>query len=187
MPRGAIAHISFVVQDLDRAVEKWSRLLGVLDPAALEKPPVYMQGSPGGVTSECATFVNSHGCEIQFMCPKNEAARQAFGCDRFGDEFVHHICFTHPDPQEAGEKLREAGLRTTGFSFEDERDDTVQADGLQNAEWEKWIMAPMDDGNVLVEIGLPYDPVPGGLRVVGDRESSQWVPVEDWTPDKGLG
>jgi len=175
-----------VVKDIDRAVEKWGALLEVLDPEAVKKPLVYMEGDPGGVSSVCATFINPGGCEIQFMCPRNEAARQAFGCDKFGDEFVHHICFITPDPNEAGRELRAKGLRTTGFSFDDDREDTVSAVGLKNTEWGEWLMVPMEDGNVLVEVVPPYKPVPDG-QPIGGRESSQWVPNEDWDPDARVG
>jgi hypothetical protein len=175
MPRGAVAHISLVVQDLEGAVEKWSKLLQVLDPDSVVESPVYLHGSPDGVTSDTATFVNPRGVEIQLMCPRNDAARAAFGCGEQGPEFVHHICFVADDVDGAGRELRGKGFRTTAFRFDDDRDDPVPGTGLEGAEWNEWLMVPMDDGKILVEIVHPYKPANG-----------QWEPVENWTPDLQL-
>jgi hypothetical protein len=164
-----------IVQDLEQAVDRWSKLLGVLDAGSLVEPPVYLHGDPGGVVSDTATFVNPDGCEIQLICPRNDPAREAFGCDRRGPEFVHHIAFVTDDVPEAGRKLRAEGFKTTAFWFDDEIEEPVSAAGLEGAEWNEWYMVPMEDGNVLTEIILPYT-----------TKDSEWAPAEDWTVDKRL-
>jgi methylmalonyl-CoA/ethylmalonyl-CoA epimerase len=40
MPSGPLAHVCFLVKDLDKAIEDWTKILGVLDPAQLEAPIV---------------------------------------------------------------------------------------------------------------------------------------------------
>src|SRR3546814_1549914 len=37
MPSGPFAHVCMLVKDLDKAIEDWTKILGVLDPASLEK------------------------------------------------------------------------------------------------------------------------------------------------------
>ena len=48
MPSGPLAHISFIVNDLDQAIENWTKILKILDPAQLEERIVRYDGFEGG-------------------------------------------------------------------------------------------------------------------------------------------
>src|SRR3546814_10199435 len=71
MPSGPFAHVCMLVKDLDKAIEDWTKILGVLDPASLEKRIVkydeFSSGEDQGM--KWATFVNDHSTEIQFIQP----------------------------------------------------------------------------------------------------------------------
>jgi methylmalonyl-CoA/ethylmalonyl-CoA epimerase len=65
MPSGPIAHISFLVNNLDQAIADWTKILSVLDPRQLEKKMVrYNDIDGGGDRMSWATFVSEHGVEI---------------------------------------------------------------------------------------------------------------------------
>ena len=66
MPSGPFAHVCMVVRDLDKAIEDWTKILRVLDPASLEERLVkydeFSSGDDAGM--KWATFVNNGGTEI---------------------------------------------------------------------------------------------------------------------------
>ena len=62
MPGGPLAHVCFLVRDLDRAVEDWKTILGVVDPAQLEQPIVMVgRWEAERDVMSSATFVNPDG------------------------------------------------------------------------------------------------------------------------------
>ena len=70
MPSGPFAHVCLLVEDLDKAVEDWTKLLKVLDPGQLEEPLVRYEDFEGGEDRmRWATFVSHGGAEIQLMEP----------------------------------------------------------------------------------------------------------------------
>lgn len=151
MPNGPLAHVCFLVKDLDRAIEDWRKILGVLDPGQLEEPIVrYDRFEAGGDEMAWATFVNPHGCEIQLLCPLNDGPlgqRLA----KHG-EGVHHIAFTTPDLPEAVEELDAAGVSLT--SKELSQDPILP--------WQHWtFVSPKSSHGLLVEVAYPYKPVDG--------------------------
>ena len=100
MPSGPLAHICFLVKDLDQAIEDWTKILEILDPAQLEERIVRYDGfEGGGDRMRWATFVNPGGAEIQLMQPDPDSPlgrRLA----KHG-EGVHHICFAVDSPEDA--------------------------------------------------------------------------------------
>ncbi len=48
MPSGPLAHICLLVKDLDKAIEDWTKLLEILDPAQLEERIVRYDAFEGG-------------------------------------------------------------------------------------------------------------------------------------------
>lgn len=151
MPAGPLAHICFLVKDLDRAIEDWSKILGVMDPRQLEERIVrYDRFEAGGDEMAWATFVNPDGCEIQLLCPLNDGPlgrRLA----KTG-EGVHHIAFTHPQLPDAVDALVEAGVTVT--STELSQDPILP--------WQHWtFVAPESATGLLVEVAYPYTPVDG--------------------------
>ena len=58
MPAGPLAHICFLVRDLDKALEDWKAILAELDPAQLEQPIVMVERWEAGEdVMSSATFV----------------------------------------------------------------------------------------------------------------------------------
>ena len=74
MPGGPFAHVCFLVKDLDKAIEDWTKILKVFDPGQLEEPIVRQHWESGDDIMESATFVNPSGCEIQLITALNEEA-----------------------------------------------------------------------------------------------------------------
>jgi methylmalonyl-CoA/ethylmalonyl-CoA epimerase len=151
MPSGPLAHVCFLVKDLDQAIEDWRKILGVLDPDQLTEPIVrYDRFEAGEDEMAWATFVNPNGCEIQLLSPLNDGPlgrRLA----RHG-EGVHHIAFTHPRLPEAVEELDKAGVQLT--SKELSQDPLLP--------WQHWtFVAPESSHGLLVEVAYPYRPVDG--------------------------
>ncbi|HEX4110222.1 MAG TPA: VOC family protein [Solirubrobacteraceae bacterium] len=149
MPSGPFAHVCILVHDLDRAIEDWSKILGVLDPQQLEERIVRYDAFEGGDDQMAwATFVSHGGCEIQFMQPSPDTPlgrRLA----KVG-EHVHHLCFTTDDPEDAARRLAERGL-TTGQISED-----------PTMPWQRWTWVMPDSAHgTLVEIARPYRAVDG--------------------------
>jgi methylmalonyl-CoA/ethylmalonyl-CoA epimerase len=160
MPSGPFAHVCFLVRDLDKAIEDWTKILAELDPAQLEQPIVrYEHFVAGEDEMAWATFVNPNGSEIQLMQPLNDGPlgrRLA----KHG-EGVHHLCFTTPDLPGSVKRLSQAGLSLTS---EELAQDT-------NMPWQWWtFISPQSTHGPLVEVAYPYRPVDGtwepGERVV---------------------
>jgi methylmalonyl-CoA/ethylmalonyl-CoA epimerase len=105
MPSGPLAHISFLVHDLDKAIEDWTKILGILDPKQLEKRIVrYDDFDGGGDRLRWATFVSDHGAEIQLMEPDPNSKLGKRLATK--GEHVHHICFTTPELDNTLRKLQ---------------------------------------------------------------------------------
>ena len=161
MPGGPLAHICFVVSDLDRALADWRTILGELDPAQLEERVVLVERWEAGEDiMSSATFVNPNGSEIQLLCPLNDGPLGRRLAKR--GEHVHHICFTSPDLPGAVKRLDEKGIQLT--STELQHDPKVP--------WQYWtFISPESSHGTLVELAYPYQAVDG-----------DWHPVEDDTP-----
>jgi len=154
MPEMRLDHISFLVRDLDEAVEKWRKLLGILDPVQSEGI-TYGEGVEGGEHMRWATFVNPKGCSIQLFETRGEGFLKKI-LDRRG-EIVHHVAFLSSDVEQTVEELREADIPLV--QEENTAPDTMP--------WLKWNFVPPEYvGGVLIEVAQRYD-VDGG----------EWVPV----------
>lgn len=151
MPGGPLAHICLLVRDLDRAIEDWTKILAVVDPAQLEQPIVRQHWEAGDDVMESATFANPSGCEIQLLSALNEDGPVGRRLAKYG-EGVHHICFTSPDLPNAVERLAEAGVELT--SKELASDPAMP--------WQAWtFIAPGSSHGPYVELAYPYRPVDG--------------------------
>jgi methylmalonyl-CoA/ethylmalonyl-CoA epimerase len=147
-------HISFLVRDLDAAVAKWRKLLGVLDPAQAERI-TFGEGVEGGERMRWATFVNPGGCAVQLFEPVSDGFLKRI-LDKRG-EVVHHVAFLSSDVDATVDQLREAEIPVL-------QDENTAPDTMP---WLKWNFIPPDYvGGVLIEVAQRYD-------VEGDR----WVPV----------
>jgi methylmalonyl-CoA/ethylmalonyl-CoA epimerase len=150
MPSGPFAHICLLVEDLDRAVEDWTKILGVLDPKQLDERLVRYEDFEGGEDRmRWATFVSHHGAEIQLMEPaQNSPLGRRLA--KHG-EGVHHICFTTDDPEAVSERLAEQGISVSG--------ETSSDPAMPWQRW-NWVLADSAHGT-LVEVARPYKAVDG--------------------------
>lgn len=151
MPSGPMAHICLLVNDLERAVEDWTKILGVLDPGQLEEPIVrYDDFSGGSDEMRWVTFVSHHGAEIQLVEPAPDTP-MGRRLAKVG-ESVHHICFTTDDVPAAARQLADSGLDV-------DADNTYSDPATSWQEW-TWVM-PSSAHGVLVEVARPYEAVDG--------------------------
>jgi methylmalonyl-CoA/ethylmalonyl-CoA epimerase len=150
MPTSPIAHVCLLVEDLDKAVEDWTKILSVLDPKQLEEQIVRYEDFEGGDDQmRWATFVSHHGLEIQLMEPARDSPLGR-RLEKAG-EGVHHICFTVDDPEAANRDL--AAL-----------DVSVGADTSSDPSmpWQRWNwVLPESTHGTLVEVARPYRAVNG--------------------------
>jgi methylmalonyl-CoA/ethylmalonyl-CoA epimerase len=156
MPSGPFAHVCLLVEDLDRAIEDWTKILEALDPGQLEQPIVrYDDFDGGGDRVRWATFVAPHGAEIQLMEPGPET-HLGRRLAKHG-EHVHHICFTADDPEAVSRRLAEQGISTSGAVNRD-----------PNMAWQRWTWVLPDSAHgTLVEIARPYRAVEGAWESAG--------------------
>jgi methylmalonyl-CoA/ethylmalonyl-CoA epimerase len=148
-------HISFMVEDLDKAIEKWKLLLGILDPEQADRIS-YGGGTEGGEEMRWATFVNPGSCVIQLFQPMTETGYLMKILRKRG-EHVHHVAFLSSDVDRTVEQLREADVPIV-------QEENTAPDTLP---WLKWNFVPPDYvGGVLIEVAQRYD-----------VEGEQWVPV----------
>jgi methylmalonyl-CoA/ethylmalonyl-CoA epimerase len=135
MPGGPFAHVCFLVKDLDKAIEDWTKILSVFDPGQLEEKIVRQHWESGDDIMEAATFVNPDGCEIQLLTALNDDGPVGRRLAKHG-EGIHHLCFTHPNLQEAVEELDAKGVKLTSTE-------------------------PESSHGPFVELAYPYTPVDG--------------------------
>jgi methylmalonyl-CoA/ethylmalonyl-CoA epimerase len=159
MPSGPFAHVCILVKDLDKAVNDWTKILGVLDPGQLKEPLVrYDTFSSGAdVGMKWATFVSEHGAEIQFIQP-GEGTPLGKRLEKLG-EHVHHLCFTTHDVPGAMAKLKSEGieLASNGQMFND-----------PDMTWQRWAwVSPKSAHGVMLEVASPYE----------SHHDGKWHPV----------
>jgi methylmalonyl-CoA/ethylmalonyl-CoA epimerase len=147
-------HISFLVRDLDEAVEKWKKMLGILDPEQA-KGITYGGGVEGGEEMRWATFVNPKGCSIQLFETLSDGFLKRI-LDKRG-EMVHHVAFLSSDVETTVDELRAAEVPII-------QDENTAPDTMP---WLKWNFVPPDYvGGVLIEVAQRYN-----------VEGNEWVPV----------
>jgi methylmalonyl-CoA/ethylmalonyl-CoA epimerase len=146
MPSGPVAHISFLVNDLDKAIADWSTILGVLDPKQVEKRIVrYNDIDGGGDRMSWATFVSDHGVEIQLMQPDPDSGLGRRLAKR--GEHIHHICLTTADLEGSLQTLKSKGVDVIGGINMD-----------PEMPWQQWgWVGPKSAHGVLIEVAKPYE------------------------------
>jgi methylmalonyl-CoA/ethylmalonyl-CoA epimerase len=151
MPHGNLAHICLLVRDLDEAVERWTTLLGVLDPEQVKQDPVrYEHFEGGGDVVRMAIFASQTGAEIQLLQPLNDGPSARLLASR--GEGLHHIAFTPPDVAEAAERLSAEGVRLTS--------ETTMSD--PSMPWMSFTFVAPDAANgAMLEICSQYEAVDG--------------------------
>jgi methylmalonyl-CoA/ethylmalonyl-CoA epimerase len=155
------------VNDLDRAVEDWTKILQVLDPGQLVEPPVREDYFKSGEDEMAwATFTNPNGAEIQLMQPLNDGPLGRRLARR--GEGVHHICFTTPELRDSIEQLDQSGVKlTTKRLWQD-----------PSLPWQWWtFISPESSHGPLIEVAHPYRSVNGKWEA--DARITPVVPTEE--------
>jgi methylmalonyl-CoA/ethylmalonyl-CoA epimerase len=149
MPSGPFAHVCLLVHDLDRAIDDYSKILGVLDPGQLEKKLVRYDEFSGGEDTgmKWATFVSDHGAEMQFIEP-GPGTPLYDRLQKMG-EHVHHLCFTTTDVPGAMSRMAAEGITLMGGG------ETYRDPGMPWQEW-SWV-SPKSAHGVLIEVAQPYE------------------------------
>jgi methylmalonyl-CoA/ethylmalonyl-CoA epimerase len=150
MPSGPLAHICYMVADLDKSIEEWRKILAVVDPDQLKEPIVKVEHfEAGGDVMRWATFVNPHGCEIQLMQPLSGRVKSRL--DKHG-EGPHHIAFCRPDLPEVIDRLEAEGVHLTSRELSSDAD----------MPWQAWtFISPESASGLLVELAYEYKAVDG--------------------------
>ncbi len=154
-----LAHVCILVKDLDRAIQDWTIILGVVDPKQLEKQIVrYEDFGYGDERMKWATFpVPGGACEIQLAQPITPGTPFYERLEKRG-EGVHHICFSSSDLDEVVHDLKEQGVQLTG-------DPVADPDNIPFQRWT--FISPKSSHGLLIELVQNYDSVDG-----------KWVPPE---------
>jgi methylmalonyl-CoA/ethylmalonyl-CoA epimerase len=158
MPGGPLAHVCFLVKDLEMAIDNWTKILSVFDPAQLEQPIVRQRWESGDDVMEVATFANPNGCEIQLLSPVGTEGPVARRLAKHG-EGVHHLCFTHQNLPEAVGQLQEKHIELTSSELATD----------VATPWQAWtFVTPSSGSGLFIELAYPYKPVDG-----------EWTPAYD--------
>jgi methylmalonyl-CoA/ethylmalonyl-CoA epimerase len=151
MPGGPFAHVCFLVKDLEKAIEDWTKILSVFDPTQLEAPIVRQHWESGDDVMEAATFVNPDGCEIQLITALNDDGPVGRRLAKHG-EGIHHLCFTSANLQESVNELDAKGIKLT----------STELVGDPDMPWQAWtFVAPESSHGPFIELAYPYKPVDG--------------------------
>jgi methylmalonyl-CoA/ethylmalonyl-CoA epimerase len=156
MPEMRLDHIAMLVHDLEASVEKWRRMLEVLDPGQAAEV-VWGEGEENGELMRWATFNNADGASIQLFAPGDESGFLAKILAKRG-EIVHHIAFLSSDVDQTVEQLRERNVPIL-------QDEQTAPDTYP---WLRWNFVPADySSGVLVEVAQRYQ-----------VQDNRWVPVD---------
>ncbi|MDR1096073.1 MAG: VOC family protein [Spirochaetaceae bacterium] len=108
-----LCHIAILVNDLDRAVANWERVLGVkagepfyLPPAS--EVPAFTNGERGDYTDCRLATIQAENWVLELVQPGKNPGPWRDKLDRDG-EGVQHISFIVPDRAKAQEELRAVG------------------------------------------------------------------------------
>lgn len=156
MARVHIDHIAICVWDLDRAIEDWRQILGVLSPGHTLQL-TRGEGTADATPMMWATFQNPdpEGLSIQLWAA-GEADTWVQKVLAKRGEFVHHIAFLSDDFGHTIEECSKAGLPLV----------LDKASAPDTMPWLAWNFIPEDKAHgVLVEVATRY-------LAAGDR----WYP-----------
>lgn len=147
MARVHIDHIALCVRDLERAIDDWREILGVLAPDHADWL-TRGEGTSEGTPMVWATFQNPDplGVSIQLWAPAEPGSWVDKVLDRRG-EFVHHIAFLSEDLGHTLEECRDRGLPLL----------LEQASSPDTMPWLQWNFIGEEKAHgVLIELATRY-------------------------------
>ncbi len=142
-----LAHICILVKDIDRAIEHYSRILGVVSASLLDQPIVKKECF-AGKDRYLTTFFRApqDGCDIQLLQPLEPGSPLYNRLEKYG-EGLHHIAFasTHLDDTFRQLKEKEVGLHGDQFNYDVNNPDS------------RWVwITPQYAHGVLIEVMDEY-------------------------------
>ena len=153
-----VSHICILVWDIDEAIEKYKKILGVLSPellaGAVKKQKRHAEGEY--ITAFFGT--PGDGCDIQLLQPPDKDSPLYRRLEKYG-EGVHHIAFSTGRMEDSYHALLQEGVAVNDHIVEE-----------SSAENEKdvrhyWVLPKYASG-VLIEVIDDYKVV-GGLLTSG--------------------
>ena len=112
-----LAHICILVRDIDRAIEHYSRILGVVSPSLL-KQPIVKEECFAGKDRYLTTFFRApqDGCDIQLLQPLEPGSPLYNRLEKYG-EGLHHIAFASTHLEDTFRQLKEKEVTLHGDQF----------------------------------------------------------------------
>jgi len=109
-----VVQIGIVVDNIERAAESWSKLLGVEPPKIVETGPweetkMEFRGSPSGGRAKLA-FIKLENIVIELIEPIGGPSTWREFLEKHGPG-IHHIAFDVDKPEECLKKLEDLGAR----------------------------------------------------------------------------
>jgi catechol 2,3-dioxygenase-like lactoylglutathione lyase family enzyme len=142
-----LAHICILVRDIDRAIEHYTKILGVASPEQFQKKATREECFAGQDRYVTSFFhAGGNGCDIQLLQPLDPASPLYKRLEKYG-EGVHHIAFTSSRLDDTYQELvkNEITLQGDQFFFDENKPDTRWA----------WI-SPRYAHGVLIEVMDEY-------------------------------
>ncbi|OGP51467.1 MAG: hypothetical protein A2Y79_08100 [Deltaproteobacteria bacterium RBG_13_43_22] len=112
-----LAHICILVRDIDRAIEHYSRILGVVSPSLLNQP-IVKEERFAGKDRYLTTFFRAlnDGCDIQLLQPLEPGSPIYNRLEKYG-EGLHHIAFASTHLEDTFRQLKEKEVTLQGDQF----------------------------------------------------------------------
>ncbi len=112
-----LAHICILVKDIDRAIEHYSTILGVVSPGLLKEKVTKVERLAGKDKYATAFFhAPGNGCDIQLLQPLDPESPLFRRLEKHG-EGLHHIAFASSHLEDTFQHLKDKGVSLQGDQF----------------------------------------------------------------------
>ncbi|MFC1885907.1 VOC family protein [Thermodesulfobacteriota bacterium] len=106
----SLDHVCILVNDIDDAIERYKKILGVTAPETLAQKVEKQEQFAGKDRYLTAVFrPGGDGCNIQLLQPINPESPLYKRLEKHG-EHIHHLGFTSPHLEETVQKLKESDV-----------------------------------------------------------------------------
>ena len=107
-----LVHIAFVVRDLDKVVDAWTKILGIERPRIWNIPgpdvaPVLTNGHPEIYTNCRISVIQLENVTLELTQPGDEPSPWKTFLEKHGEGMMH-MAFLTPDEEEAFRTIKEA-------------------------------------------------------------------------------
>jgi len=153
-----VSHICILVRDIDKAIEDYTKIFGVVAPQLLERE-VLKQERFAGKDKYITAFFGAVGdaCDIQLLQAPDQDSSLYQRLEKVG-EGVHHIAFSSEHLEDTYQQFCSKGV-----SVNDEIISEHHADDDMTDVRHFWVLPKYSHG-VLIEIIDQYDVIDGMLK-----------------------